>query len=1344
MSKMDEVKDDRKLKGKTNFVSWKREFERAAKTTDIFEYLTGEETVPAKPKKEDYFVKLIEVDIHRPVRGKKASQAFTPSSNDDDETDDVQTRLSTNNALRWQIDYTEHKNAKEKMKLAGKLLEAWVSEGIKIEVEDCTDAKEAYDFIKKRYAVTDERARDNLLTQLNGLNLDDCPSMTEYTNMVRQIKADLKTVKYDMTDDMLATALLHGLPPSFRDFKEKYDWIRSTKPDDPPDLDYLYERLHVEEAKQIRLKADRKARDNARKETGTNNKPNGGPRYNNNRQPKREDRSHLKCTYPGCGKSGHTEENCWTKDPSKAPRSYKDRMAAKIDNNPIDGMGGTVETDLTTFRDAYSREDTIGTAPSPALHMQATDTSPQMRSVAAYRELQGLGGAAVGGSRFTESSLAKRTLGAFLGGKSCTPDTWLADTGANMHIVNDPKWFKKETFRPFNDWSIDISTADGSTTLEVKGGGTVQMVLKSPDGFPVTVSLSDVAYAPQGKCNLFSGGVFAKKAKLTGVYNDRYMTWINDQGHTIGHAVFEDGLYHLNVEGAANPFEPGKVVAATVNFDDPVWKWHRRLGHLGFQNMLSLLNSSTGMEITAAQIKAKLKAICPVCAVTRALVRIPRDPAKRHSQHPGQMVHVDAWGPYPIEGFDGTKYFLFITDDCTRYTWSARFRQKQQLFEVFKSLVNAIQKVYNITIRCCRLDNEFENGPVGRWCDAHSIAREPIEPYAHYQNGVAERTNRTIRERAAPMVQETSISGQVSKIISEKGTELLRISSIPENLWPEAIQHAVWLKNRTPSRALRKREAKTPYEALKGDKPTLSRERIWGSRAYVTYPPEFRSRADMTKLHSPRGWLGYFVGCESEAIYHIYSPEKQQVYRIGVARVEDGEGLDDLHDGSCLEDRIPTPDVDVPDHLSDGEDETSGSDESDSNSGHSRNTTITQARHANHSPYESAATRRKPPDELDDADDENEDDHEESSRGTLSKYFTLPGHAGMAKRKITDDTEIPPKKSRRAVQDRRNSEADSNAKSSNTDDDAWYYSDGGKVSQAYWDFVAKHGKKTAKNYLPDDDKCDPCFRRVRPCYTRSNGTYELWAVRPYEINHLGERSMREDYAAYTGLWKKKVSRELKALRDSLKDGMRTKPTQPAPQGTVITEIGTAEPNPPHDTMVTSSTPFKFGLSAYKEQDSLLSQLKLCGNSIGKYHEAKKQELKSHEEKGTWKLVPLPENVKPITSRWVTTDKYGPDGKVTKYKARLVARGFQQEEGIDYEETFASVVKPASTRILLALAAALSWFVHQGDVKTAFLNSELDKPVYMKPPKDIGLPLTPRVVSKTPEQSDQLGLAHVSL
>src|SRR5262245_59694765 len=115
---------------------------------------------------------------------------------------------------------------------------------------------------------------------------------------------------------------------------------------------------------------------------------------------------------------------------------------------------------------------------------------------------------------------------------------------------------------------MDISTADGSTTLEVKGGGVVQMILKNPEGIPTKVSLSEVAYAPQGECNLFSGGMFAQKAKLTGFYNDQYMTWVNDKGHRIGYAVFDNGLYHLDAEKTHEASDSGVVVATAVNFDD--------------------------------------------------------------------------------------------------------------------------------------------------------------------------------------------------------------------------------------------------------------------------------------------------------------------------------------------------------------------------------------------------------------------------------------------------------------------------------------------------------------------------------------------------------------------------------------------------------------------------------------------------------------------------------------------------------------------------------------------------------------------------------------------------------
>lgn len=474
-----------------------------------------------------------------------------------------------------------------------------------------------------------------------------------------------------MTDDMFATALLHGLPPSYRAFKEKYDWIRSTKPDDPPDLDYLYERLHVEEVQQLRMKEERRAREMAKKETSGNI---GNKGYSGRSKPSREDKSHLKCTYPDCGRTGHTEETCWVKSPEKIPRSLKNKLPAYIDNklmNEKASIASIVETDLAYDRDVFVRADSLGTAPFSTTHANSADSSLQKRSAVLCKRESGGAGTRESGIRIL--CFSKRVLGAFLTGTFCTTDTWLADTGANMHIVNDTKWFKDNTFYSFNS---NVSTADESTTLEIKGRGVVQLILKSPDGFPVEVSLSDVAYAPQGKCNLFSGGLFIQKAKVIGVYNEDYMTWINNHGHTIGHAIFKKGLYQLDATRLPNGHDPIDAIAATVDFDDPVWKWHRRLGHLGFQNMLSLLDSSTGMEITAKQIKAKVKAVCPICATTRALVKIPRDPAKRHAQTPGGMVHVNAWGPYPIEGFDGTRYFLFITDDCTRYTWSARFDKK--------------------------------------------------------------------------------------------------------------------------------------------------------------------------------------------------------------------------------------------------------------------------------------------------------------------------------------------------------------------------------------------------------------------------------------------------------------------------------------------------------------------------------------------------------------------------------------------------------------------------------------------------------------------------------------------
>ena len=79
-------------------------------------------------------------------------------------------------------------------------------------------------------------------------------------------------------------------------------------------------------------------------------------------------------------------------------------------------------------------------------------------------------------------------------------------------------------------------------------------------------------------------------------------------------------------------------------------------------------------------------------------------------------------------------------------------------------------------------------------------------------------------------------------------------------------------------------------------------------------------------------------------------------------------------------------------------------------------------------------------------------------------------------------------------------------------------------------------------------------------------------------------------------------------------------------------------------------------------------------------------------------------------------KHAADGSVEKYKARFVARGFTQKEGIDYDETFALVAKYTTIRAIISLAAVFEWKLHQMDVKTAFLNGKIEEEVYIEQPE----------------------------
>jgi hypothetical protein len=111
-----------------------------------------------------------------------------------------------------------------------------------------------------------------------------------------------------------------------------------------------------------------------------------------------------------------------------------------------------------------------------------------------------------------------------------------------------------------------------------------------------------------------------------------------------------------------------------------------------------------------------------------------------------------------------------------------------------------------------------------------------------------------------------------------------------------------------------------------------------------------------------------------------------------------------------------------------------------------------------------------------------------------------------------------------------------------------------------------------------------------------------------------------------------------------------------------------------------------------------------------------EEYKSLLKKQTWDLVPLPSGRKLVRCRWVYRTKSVVDGQIDRYKSRLVAKGFQQVHGIDYDETFAPVVKMDSIRLALSIAVAKGWEVHQMDVKNSFLHGDLSEEIYMEQPQ----------------------------
>ena len=209
---------------------------------------------------------------------------------------------------------------------------------------------------------------------------------------------------------------------------------------------------------------------------------------------------------------------------------------------------------------------------------------------------------------------------------------------------------------------------------------------------------------------------------------------------------------------------------------------------------------------------------------------------------------------------------LIIIDDLTRlrevYFLSAKSstllafqRYTRDMRTLLRGMaVQGITTSYMGTPVSMRSDNggEFIGQDFIAFCDAQGIRQQFTGPYCPQQNGVAERTNRTVLESARSMLLGAALQGE---------------------LWVEAFKTAVYLINRLPTRAL---DGDTPYHALRKEHAKLDHLKVFGCLAYVQIPEQQRSKL------GPKAWRGIMVGYDAtnRSCYRVFDPGGQQVHRV--------------------------------------------------------------------------------------------------------------------------------------------------------------------------------------------------------------------------------------------------------------------------------------------------------------------------------------------------------------------------------------------------------------------------------------------------------------------------------
>ncbi|KAL5825663.1 hypothetical protein ACOSQ3_021726 [Xanthoceras sorbifolium] len=376
-------------------------------------------------------------------------------------------------------------------------------------------------------------------------------------------------------------------------------------------------------------------------------------------------------------------------------------------------------------------------------------------------------------------------------------ESWILDSGAFFHAT--PCREIMENYVSGNFGKVHLADDE---TLKIVGKGDIR--LKLPNGS--TWKLQGVRHIPGLKRNLISIGQLDGEGYCTTFSG---CEWKITKGALVVARGKKCGTLYVtsNLEN----------IVAVADSDGKSNLWHQRLGHMSEKGMKTLLSKGKLPDLKAVDV-----GLCEDCIFGKqkkvSFAKIGKIPKAEKLE----LVHTDVWGPSPVSSLSGSLYYVTFIDDSTRKVWVYFLKKKSEVFDTFRKWKAMVENETGLKIKRLRSDNggEYRDSRFREFCANSGIKMEKTVPMTPQQNGVAERMNRTLNERARSMRLH---------------------AGLPKMLWAEAVNTAAYLINRGPSVPL---DGGIPEEVWSGKEVNISHLRVFGCISYVHIDSAERSKLD--------------------------------------------------------------------------------------------------------------------------------------------------------------------------------------------------------------------------------------------------------------------------------------------------------------------------------------------------------------------------------------------------------------------------------------------------------------------------------------------------------------------